>query len=41
MSDWLPCLVALGYMLIAAIAGYWLGRWREQLHLLEVLKPET
>lgn len=41
MSDWLPCLVALGYMLIAAALGYSLGKWREQLHLLEVLKPET
>ncbi len=41
MNNWLPCLLALGYMLIAGIVGYGLGRMREQLHLLEILKPET
>ena len=28
-------------VLIAGIVGYGLGRMREQLHLLEILKPET
>jgi hypothetical protein len=43
MSDLLPCLYAL--MLIvcgagsAAALGFWAGRWREQLHLLELMRP--
>ncbi len=44
MNDWLPCLYALALIgtasAIAGIVGYWLGRWREQLWLLEVCKPE-
>lgn len=41
MSDWLPCPLALSYLLAAGVVGYWLGRWREQLHLLQMFKPET
>jgi hypothetical protein len=41
MSDWMPCPLALSYMALAALSGYLLGRWREQLSLLEALKPET
>jgi hypothetical protein len=41
MNAWLPCLHALSYMALAALSGYLLGRWREQLSLLEALKPET
>lgn len=39
MNDWLPCLLALSYMLVAGVAGYWLGSWREQLRLIEMFKP--
>ena len=39
MSNWMPCLLALGYMFVASVVGYWLGRKREQLALLELLKP--
>ena len=39
MSNWMPCLLALGYVLAASVVGYWLGRKREQLALLELLKP--
>jgi hypothetical protein len=39
MSNWIPCLLALGYMLAASTVGCWLGRKREQLALLELLKP--
>lgn len=39
MSNWMPCLLALSYMLAAGVLGYWLGRKREQLALLELLKP--
>lgn len=44
MTDWLPCLYAL--LLIAmgcafsSALGYRVGRWREQLALLEICKPE-
>jgi hypothetical protein len=41
MSAWTPCLLAVGYMLIAGVLGYWLGSMRAQLRLLEILKPET
>lgn len=45
MTDWMPCnyalaLVAAG-MATAGMVGFWLGRWREQLALLEILHPET
>jgi membrane protein DedA with SNARE-associated domain len=44
MSNWLPCLYATALIAIgsavSAVAGYWLGRWREQLWLLEIFKPE-
>jgi hypothetical protein len=39
MTDWLPCLYALFLMGAAATVGFWLGRWREQLALLEMCKP--
>ena len=43
MNDWLPCGYALSLiglsMVIAAVAGYWAGRMREQLALLEMLRP--
>jgi hypothetical protein len=44
MTNWLPCLYATGLIAagsaVAATLGYWAGRWREQLWLLEILKPE-
>ena len=44
MNDWIPCAYALSMigigMAVAAVASYLLGRWREQLYLLEVLRPE-
>ncbi len=44
MSDYLPCLYALVLIISgivgAAVAGFELGRWREQLSLLELLKPQ-
>ena len=44
MSDWIPCayavtLIGIG-MAAAGAASYLLGRWREQLRLLEILRPE-
>jgi hypothetical protein len=39
MTEWLPCLYALFLMGVAATAGFWLGRLREQLALLEMCKP--
>jgi hypothetical protein len=43
MSNWMPCLLALAYILVAGAifgtVGFYLGRWREQLHLLQVFKP--
>jgi hypothetical protein len=38
MTDWLPCFYALALMGAAAAVGYLLGRWREQLALLEMCK---
>jgi hypothetical protein len=39
VNAWLPCAYAVGLigvgMLVAGAAGYWLGRYREQLALLE------
>ncbi len=29
-----------GVTAAAGVAGYWLGRWREQLALLEIFHPE-
>ncbi len=40
MIDWLPCSLGLGYAVAAAGLGYIAGRFREQLHLLEIFKPE-
>lgn len=44
-NDWLPCVYALGLIglgsTLAAVVGYWAGRWREQLSLLQICKPET
>jgi hypothetical protein len=39
MTEWLPCFYALGLMGAAAALGFWLGRMREQLALLEMCKP--
>ena len=44
MNSWLPCgyaftLIGVG-MVIAAAAGFWAGRKREQLALLEMFRPE-
>lgn len=43
MNDWLPCLYATALIAIGSAfsvaLGYWLGRWREQLWLLEICKP--
>jgi hypothetical protein len=39
MTEWLPCIYALALMGAAAAAGFWLGRMREQLALLEMCKP--
>ena len=43
MTEWLPdvyctILISLG-IFIAAAAGFWAGRIREQLALLEMLRP--
>ena len=43
MTDWLPdvycaILISLG-IVIAAATGFWAGRMREQLALLEILRP--
>ena len=44
MTDWMPCDYALaliaGGMAASGMVGFWLGRWREQLALLEVFHPE-
>jgi hypothetical protein len=44
MIDWLPCGYALslivGFAALASAAGYVLGRWREQLSLLEIFGPK-
>ena len=45
MTDLLPCpyaatLIGLATV-IAAVLGFWIGRMREQLALLEILRPET
>ena len=43
--DWLPCPYAASLIgittVIAAIMGFWIGRMREQLALLETLRPEN
>lgn len=44
MNTWMPCGYAVGLMVVSAalalVVGYGLGRWREQLALLETLRPE-
>ena len=44
MTDWLPdvyCAILISLsIVIAAAAGFWAGRMREQLALLEILRPE-
>ncbi len=40
MSGWLPCLLGFFYISLAICLGYFAGRYREQLSLLEILKPE-
>ena len=40
VTNWLPCSYASVLILAAAAVGFWLGRWREQLALLQLLKPE-
>lgn len=40
LTNWLPCPYAATLAMLASVAGYGLGRWREQLRLLETLKPE-
>jgi hypothetical protein len=44
MSDLLPCLYALTLIICgagaAAVIGFRVGRWREQLSLLELMKPD-
>ena len=39
MTDLLPCLYATVLIVGAAALGYWAGRYREQLSLLEIFKP--
>ncbi|MGA8515445.1 MAG: hypothetical protein WB821_11850 [Burkholderiaceae bacterium] len=44
MTEWLPCLyaatlIAMGTV-VAGSLGYTIGRWREQLALLEMCRPE-
>ena len=45
MTDMLPCQYAASLIglatVIAAVLGFWIGRMREQLALLEILRPET
>lgn len=45
MNDWLPCLYAAMLIglstAIAGTIGFWAGRMREQLALLEIFRPET
>lgn len=40
MSEWLPCPLAMGYIAGAICFGYLAGTWREQLRLIEIIKPE-
>jgi zinc transporter ZupT len=41
----IPCLYAAMLIgistAVAAVIGFWAGRMREQLALLEILRPET
>lgn len=43
MNEWFPCSYALSLMVLvggcAGILGYFVGRWREQLALLETFGP--
>ena len=43
-DDWIPCAYALSLigigMAVSGVASYLLGCWREQLRLLEILRPE-
>ena len=45
MTELIPCLYAAmligGSTAVAAAIGFWAGRMREQLALLEILRPET
>lgn len=45
MTEWMPCVYAAmligGSTAIAAAIGFWAGRMREQLALLEMCRPET
>jgi zinc transporter ZupT len=45
MTDVIPCLYAAMLIgistAVAAVIGFWAGRMREQLALLEILRPET
>ena len=45
MIDWLPCAYASVLMgvctVIAGTLGFWVGRMREQLALLETFRPDT
>lgn len=45
MTELLPCPYAAALIGVssvgAAILGFWIGRMREQLALLEILRPET
>ena len=45
MTEWLPCPYAGLLMgictVIAGAIGFWAGRMREQLALLETFRPET
>jgi putative Mn2+ efflux pump MntP len=45
LNDWLPCPYAASLIglatAIAAVLGFWIGRMREQLALLETLHPES
>lgn len=44
MTDWLPCPYAAALIglstVVAAAMGFWIGRMREQLAMLELLRPE-
>ena len=45
MTTWTLCEYALmlifGGVAAAGMVGFWLGRYREQLALLETFQPET
>ena len=45
MTEWLPCPYAAMLIgastVIAGVIGFWAGRMREQLALLETFRPET